>query len=108
MTQQVNVNWGEVEYERNMVFSIGHITKEDGEMIEDAASPDSMQNVLVVHTNEYFHLVHVPSVNLNTVRAAGYSEQFARILGLAKLKGVDFVKLDRDGPVYEWLEEYDW
>jgi len=103
-----DITWSDVEYEHNMVFSTGHITEEDNQKLTEAADPLSTQNALVVHSNEYFYLVYVPDVNISVIRRAGYSEQFIRILLLARMDKMDFVKLDRDGPVYSWLEEYDW
>lgn len=82
------------EVHKILVISTAHITEETASYIEDAG----------VLTDEYGHVLWTNTLG----NLSKHAKDLAGIYSLAKSLDCKLVNIDRDGPVYEGLEVYDW
>ena len=100
------------EFERNLVLSTGHMTKQDSEILEAAATGNPSTN-LIVYSSEYWFLVFCADnnsmSNAAVARANGLiSEELYQCLVIGNEERCIFVKFDRDGPQHDELPLFDW
>ena len=111
-----------VEIEKNLVVSTGHITKEDDKLLTkendllERAEKLSMKTVveLVVHPQPYDYGYYICTVeklserDVTAMKKFGYSDALINLLKISHDNNCSFLKLDRDGKVYDELPTFKW
>lgn len=92
-------------------ISTAHTTRKDDDLLRRYASDPN--NPLVVYPFPYGYWICVPGENdvrLSEIEmlSFGYSSNLIALIILAQSEGVSWIKLDRDGRIYENLERFDW
>lgn len=86
--------------------STSHITLQDSLSLDKGDQPYQIGNF------EYGHVVltHPKSDTVRTgcIKAAGFSDAYLRLLHTAYAQGYYYLMLDKDGPVIEGLDTFDW
>jgi hypothetical protein len=87
--------------------STKHITARDGQLI---SNPNAPHSVAEVHGGygTFFHTNDDCGDMDGSLRSAGFSDEFIRIMRLAALQGCDYVRFDSDGEDYAGLPEFEW
>lgn len=101
------------EIERNLVVSGGHITEQDDAWLKKCTEGDLPEKgrslVVDKHPFGYYILIGEDTTDeADKVYKEGFSEQFANLLRIASTLGVQFLKIDSDGPVYPELPYAEW
>ncbi len=104
-----------------LTLSTAHITEKDAEILSEACI-DPLGNVKreiggdlsVYRKGPYGFIIYVdvasgrwPGVNA-ALRRAGLSEAFVEVVLTAIHRDCEWMMLDRDGPVYDFLDQFDW
>lgn len=92
------------EIEQTLVASTAHIEEHDNTLL----SVDLSDNGVVVHPYDFGHYVWIAEDDPARFKDLGYSQAFCDLVAKAKELEVSFLKLDRDGPVYEDMPTFDW
>ena len=100
------VEWPEIEpitkvkleFEKNLVVSTCHITEDEMNILS------SGETSLVCYDTEYFALIYVAGDSVGNE----FTPEFKALINLAKKNGCQYLKIDRDGPILEGFETYDW
>lgn len=99
------------EIHKTLVVSTGHITKEDSEFLS-VPHPSSL---IIYPMGDYGWWIFVGERGMRDcdmsdeeVIDEGGSEDLVRLIKLAREQGCTWLMLDRDGPVYDDLNEYHW
>ena len=94
----------DLEIEKSLVISTAHITDHDIDRLTEK------QNAVVTHPYEYGWYVWTGGLETEEVcweaKQHGFSEAFTGLLRLASENECSFVKIDRDGPVIDELENF--
>ena len=99
----------EYETRRALVLSTAHISLLDhGILIGEADGEASIDGVHVAYDRFQVRVATTDGIDLDVVRAAGLSAEFAHLLELAASIGASDLLLDCDGPVYPHLPTFDW
>jgi hypothetical protein len=110
----------ELEFERNIVFSTGHITKHDDELLtQDAKDGEStllrqMNATLLVYKYLEGFFIYVPEDDVLvteiviSARLRGYSEAFLNLVKTAFAHQCKFVHLDGDGLICPSFQRFEW
>ncbi len=92
------------EIQKILVISTAHITLKDNKHLEyDAIFPDKAK--LIVDKFNYGYYICVSN---NPIKNEFYSDAVWNLIQLAKDQGCQYLKLDRDGQIYNELEKFDW
>lgn len=91
--------------------STAHITAKDYELLDidfDAKQPAA----IVFRKDDHGFFVHVPHDDVEEyeqeLREAGYSEEFTKLIQLARAEGASLLCVDADGSVSDKLPHFDW
>jgi hypothetical protein len=91
-----------LEIQKYLVVSTVHITEEEDEYLHD-----DVYSQLSVYTTDYGHSIFVPHENLKEFEGM-VGKNVLSLLKIAKKNGCCYLKLDRDGFIYEDLPQFDW
>jgi len=98
------------EIEHNLVLSTSHITKKDDDQLREEGITNSTPE-LCVYNYEFGYLVFVPlNIKKDDTQKRikeTYSPELVNLLLLAKRNNCTYLKLDRDGTVYD-LPTFNW
>ena len=99
-----------MEINREVVFSTGHMMKEDGDILADCS-----RAYPAVHASEYGWRVFTDlddeeseDVLACALQTAGLSQEFIRLWRTARGYGCKWLVLDCDGPYAEGFPQFDW
>ena len=84
----------ERETQKVLVISTVHIGPQDTTWLED--------NEVTIAQDEYGFFIWAKTEH------RGLPSSIAQVLKTARNEGYDYVRLDRDGPVYDDLVKFDW
>jgi hypothetical protein len=103
---------GRLELSKTWDVSMTHITKGDATLLECCVEESS--EIYVHQYREGFWLL-VPSdevweelMEKNFFATHGFSGMITHLLSIARSHNVRYVRLDADGPVYDYLQEFHW
>jgi hypothetical protein len=91
-----------LEIQKYLVVSTAHITEEENEYLRD-----EVYSQLSVYTTDYGHSIFVPHENLKKFEGI-VGKNVLSLLKIAYKNGCCYLKLDRDGFVYDDLPKFDW
>ena len=92
------------EVNRVAVFSTAHMQESDKDKLETGD-----QATVVAYAYEYGFFVHLsPEVTESSLMNDGFSASFTRIYFDALDEGMQFVRFDCDGLVYDDYRKFDW
>ena len=110
-----------LEIEKNLVVSTGHITKKDDELLtkesemleeKETLFSDSLELVVFPQPFDYgYYICTVEKLSdrdIKVMKKFGYSNALIDLIKLSHDNGCSFLKLDRDGKLYNELPIYDW
>lgn len=89
-----------LEFNKVIVFSTGHITPEDNARLKSMVDDNSQ----FVFDHEYGYMIWAEPPN----EIDKMSTEFKHLNELAIVHGCQWVRLDRDGPVYAELPAFEW
>lgn len=91
--------------------STAHITEKDNELLgqEDLA----VNAAISAYGYEYGFYVYssdgaTSEADFARMKEAGFSEELLNLIRIAYERGCKFLTLDRDGPIYNDLPQFDW
>lgn len=91
--------------------STGHITEKDDELL-DIDCEAKLPAAIVFRKDYHGYFVHVPHGDVEEfeqgLRRTGYSEEFIRLIQLARSEGASLLCLDADGSSSDKLPSFDW
>lgn len=99
----------DIEIEKTLVVSTGHITEEDMEKLDGEADDDSHESLLArVYEEGIIVFVGTEEDMAKRAEDRGFGEGLQKVLVLARNKGCHYLRLDCDGPILEGYKTYDW
>lgn len=102
----MNIKFPEIQ--TMAIVSSKHISEEDNDKLE-LAGQGMLNNIHfpVVHKYEYGYFIHISTEEDNQVYE-GLSTQLLQMIQNAKEQGMQFLRVDQDGPEIKELEIFDW
>lgn len=104
------VSHEDVEIEKTLVLSTGHITKKEMDLL--GADPDHVpkedRSPYLTDPYEYGVIIHLCDPDEDKDKLTVHTPEFANLIKLARKYDCDNLKLDADGPTYPGLPTYDW
>ena len=102
-----------IEIQRVFMASTSHVTAEDMALL----NPDCA--VLVITDYKEGAWIHVPTAEtfvdagadaglLDALEEAGYTSAVGHLLSVARSHSCDWLRLDADGPIYDFFAQYHW
>ncbi len=87
----------------NAELSTAHISKKDNYLLQEDDSG------LSVYEYEFgFRIYLDPEITKSAIKKFGFSKAFAKLFVMSKIQGCDYLILDRDGDIYDFLKVFDW
>ena len=101
----------EYEIQKTLVVSTAHITSMDSDQLGDDANSNLSVDLIVSCYNEFGHSIWVPETedpNREKDIARVYSQAFMKLLEITREQRCQYLRVDRDGPIYDNLPTYEW
>ena len=96
------------QFEKCFVVSSGHITESDSYALEKLEKRSNDLDCPSVFGYFGGWLIRTVTTNSEELIAGGLSESLDIILSYGIEHGCTLIKIDQDGPVYDFFELYDW
>ena len=90
------------EITRVLDASTGHITRDDSVRLENG------ETAATYTLDEYGWLVYVGELGGDEANYPGFSQAFLDLIADCRANDCAYLRLDRDGPVYEDVPRFDW
>lgn len=98
-----------LEIEKYLVVSTGHIAEGDMERLDEEADDGSGASLIaMVYEEGILVFVGTEEDMAERAESRGFGEGLQKILSLARKNDCQYLKLDRDGPILEGYDFYDW
>lgn len=102
----------EREIQKMLIVSTAHISKDDNEILGTFGEPDGPM-CLIVDPYPYGYIVWIGTYSGDEeypgqIKDEGLSDEFISLMELAEQLGCEYLKLDRDGPIYDDLPTFEW
>ena len=94
-----------------LIISTAHITDTDGAQLQFDANSNLCTELIVSKYDEFGHMIYVPKTkdpNREKYIAEKYSPSFMKLLEITRKQKCQYLRADRDGPVYDHLPTYEW
>jgi hypothetical protein len=97
-----------LEVEKSLVVSTGHITEADAKALERAAK--NPERDLLVNAEDEWIMVHLDTMRQDDADLDNLSRAFHKMVkfGANRSEGFAYIKFDADGPVLEGFRVFDW
>jgi hypothetical protein len=105
MGKSANLSNGNLEINKEIVFSTCHITRADDLLLDGLSKRDD--NCIDSHEYGYRLLVSKSTID-NGLDFEGLSPFVCFLVGIALLNGCKWLLLDSDGPIIEALPVHEW
>ena len=98
----------EVEVQKVLNVGAPHITVHDADMLERVAQ-GATDILTVFEKGEYGWWIYIGgNLNPSSVEVWSYSKAVTQLIQEAQALGCHWICIDRDGPIYDWLDTYEW
>ena len=102
-----------LEIEKSLVVSTAHITKEDDELLTQETKEENIHDQLLypqaVDYGYYISTIEELEPKMcDLLLETGYSPALLSLLRLAHEIGCQYLRLDRDGEIYDEFPQFDW
>jgi hypothetical protein len=98
-----------LEIQKTLVISTGHITEKDNELLGIFCRTPDEDLPLIVDDVDQGWKIHTDIIEINILDIRGtFSNGFLNCLLLGYLNNCQWVNIDSDGPIYDFLQTYKW
>jgi hypothetical protein len=92
----------------SLIVSSAHIQQKDNNLLYTSVH-DVNLGAIVYELGEYGYMIYVREFASNsTLKAIGFSKDFINLVKLAQDNNCEYLRIDRDGPLFDELPTFEW